>query len=258
MAEIDFVIPVYNEGANIVRVLDSLKRHVRADFRVLICYDRDDDDTLQALADYRPERFEIVFVKNRGRGAFGAVVTGFEDSTASAVLVFPADDDYNAPRLDAMFESFRSGRDIVCASRFIPGGRMVNCPWVKAILVRLSALALYHVARLPTHDASNGFRLFSRRAIRAIPLESTEGFTYSIELLVKAHRLGWRIGEVPVEWFERKSGQSRFRVIKWLPAYLVWFRYAFATTYLLRGSETVSVRADHDQLLKGESREGSR
>lgn len=244
MADLDFVIPVYNEGANVVRVLDSLKAHVHPSFRVLICYDRDDDDTLQALVSYQAERFEIVLVKNRGRGAFGAVVTGFEDSTAPAVLVFPADDDYNAPRLDAMFEAFQAGCDIVCASRFIPGGRMVGCPWLKALLVRTSAFALRYVARVPTHDASNGFRLFSRRVISAIPLESTEGFTYSIELLVKAHRLGWKIGEVPVEWFERKSGQSRFQVLRWLPAYLVWFRYAFATTYLRRKPETVLIRTN--------------
>src|SRR5437879_5709196 len=133
MASLDFVIPVYNEGANIVRVLDSLKNHVKTSFRVLICYDNEDDDTLEALSHYEPERFEIIYVKNRRKGAFGAVVTGFEESTAEAVLVFPADDDYNAPRLDAMFEAFASGCEIVCASRFIPGGRMVGCRWLKSL-----------------------------------------------------------------------------------------------------------------------------
>jgi dolichol-phosphate mannosyltransferase len=240
--ELDIVIPVYNEGASIVRVLETLDSHLQTPFRVLICYDRDDDDTLVALRDYRPRRFEIVPVKNRGRGAFGAVVTGFGASTAPAVLVFPADDDYNAARLDRMVEAFRAGCDIVCASRFIPGGRMVDCPWLKAFLVRSSAWALHHVARVPSHDSSNGFRLFSRRVIEKIPIESSEGFTYSIELLMKCHRLGWRIGEVPVEWFERKTGQSRFRVVRWLPAYLHWFRYAFATTYLMRGPSTVELR----------------
>ena len=77
----------------------------------------------------------------------------------------------------------------------------------------------------------------------AIPLESTEGFTYSIELLVKCHRLGWRIGEVPVEWHERKTGQSRFKVIGWLPSYFRWFKYAFETTYRQRGPETVPLQA---------------
>ena len=51
---------------------------------------------------------------------------------------------------------------------------------------------------------------------------------------MKAHRLGWRVGEVPALWFERKHGTSRFRVLKWLPAYLRWYGYAFATTLLRR------------------------
>ena len=56
---------------------------------------------------------------------------------------------------------------------------------------------------------------------------------------VAGHRLGWRIGEVPARWFERAHGASRFQVIKWLPDYLRWYRYAFATSYLRRPAETV-------------------
>ena len=119
---------------------------------------------------------------------------------------------------------------------------MVGCPWLKAILVRLSAFVLFHAARVPTSDASNGMRLFSRRLIERVPIESSSGFAYSIELLVKCHRLGWRAGNVPARWFERKRGTSRFRVLKWLPDYLRWFAYAFATTYLQRGPETVRRR----------------
>ena len=96
------------------------------------------------------------------------------------------------------------------------------------------AFTLHHFARLPTETPANGFRLFSRRVIEQIAVESDQGFCYSIELLVKAHRLGWRIGEVPVRWFERRHGSSRFRVLKWLPAYLRWYLYAFATTLLRR------------------------
>jgi hypothetical protein len=72
-----------------------------------------------------------------------------------------------------------------------------------------------------------------------IEIESERGFCYSVELLVKCHRLGWRIGEVPAQWFERTRGASRFQVIKWLPDYLRWYIYAFATTYLRRSAESV-------------------
>jgi dolichol-phosphate mannosyltransferase len=242
--EVEIVVPVYNEGANILRVLETLRAHVRTPFRVLICYDHDDDDTLAALSEAGVGTLDVRLVKNRGRGALGAVLTGFEESRAPAVLVFPADDDYNAPRLDAMVEAFRDRCMIVAASRFVPGGCMVGCPWLKATLVRSSAWALHTLARVPTHDPSNGFRLFSREVLEMIPIESTSGFAYSIELLVKCHRLGWKVGEVPVSWYERKAGRSRFRVLRWLPQYFRWFFYAFATTYLRRGPNTVTLKVN--------------
>jgi dolichol-phosphate mannosyltransferase len=240
--ELDIVIPVYNEGQNILLALDSFRHHVKTPCRVLICYDREEDNTLPVVRAYPQEKFSIQLVKNRGKGALGAVLTGFSASTAPAVLMYPADDDYNAPQIDPMMAKFREGCEIVVASRFIPGGCMKGCPWLKAFLVRSSAFALYHFARLPTRDPSNGLRIFSRRLLDTVQIESTVGFAYSIELLVKAHRLGWRVGEVPAAWFERRAGKSRFQVLKWVPQYLQWFGYAFATTCLSRGAETVKLR----------------
>jgi glycosyltransferase involved in cell wall biosynthesis len=242
--ELDIVIPVYNEGRNIVATLAALKRSVTTPARVLICYDHAEDDTLPAIRANAQAHagLAVEFVRNRGRGAHAAVMTGFAASTAPFVLMYPADDDTNAVMLDRMVALARAGCDIVCASRFMPGGAMVGCPLLKAALVRSANFTLRHVARLPTTDASNGFRMFSRRVVERIPVESEHGFCYSIELLVKAHRLGWRIAEVPVRWFERRHGASRFQVIKWLPAYLRWYGYAFATTFLRRPPRTVTLK----------------
>ncbi|HEY5166961.1 MAG TPA: glycosyltransferase family 2 protein [Pseudolabrys sp.] len=242
---LDIVIPVYNEGANILQTLQSIAREVATPKRVLICYDREDDDTLPAIRDNRATLGDLVidFVRNRGRGAQGAVLSGFAAGRAPYAVMVPADDDYNAGIIDAMLARAETGCDIVCASRFMAGGSMVGCPWLKALLVRTGNFTLYHLARLPTRDASNGFRLFSRRTMGEIAVESDRGFCYSIELLVKCHRLGWQIGEVPANWFERTSGSSRFQVLRWLPAYLRWYAYAFATTYLRRPARTVRLKS---------------
>jgi glycosyltransferase involved in cell wall biosynthesis len=243
MQPLDFVIPVYNEGENIRAVLEALRKDVKPPFRALICYDHDGDTTLEALRGFDPG-FPVIPVKNAIRpGPHGAVVSGFRASTAPHVLVIPADDDYNAAAFQRMREVADStGADIVCASRFIPGGTMQGAPWLKATLRRSSAVARRHLARLPTPDPSNGLRLFSRRVLDSLEIESTAGFTYSIELLVKAHRLGWQVAEVPARWFERTKGQSRFRVLAWAPRYLQWFCYAFATTYLRRPKSSVRMR----------------
>ena len=241
---LDIVIPVYNEGKNILATLAELRRQVRTPSRILICYDRPEDDTLPAIKQNPAavEGMTIEFVLNRGRGVHSAIMSGFAASQAPFVVVYPADDDFNGGILDEMVRKGAEGADIVCASRFIPGGCMVGCPWLKAFLVRAAAFTLYHVARLPTHDASNGFRLFSRRVITIVAVESDRGFCYSIELLVKCHRLGWPVAEVPAQWFERTQGGSRFRVLSWLPAYLRWYGYAFATTFLRLPASSVKLR----------------
>jgi dolichol-phosphate mannosyltransferase len=244
--QLDFVIPVYNEGANILATLGALARDVKTPARVLVCYDFEEDNTLPAVRN-NPDAhagLEVVFVRNHGRGAHAAVMAGFAASTAPIVVAYPADDDFNAHIIDQMVAKVRDGCDIVCASRFLPGGTMEGCPWLKATLVRTAAFTLYHFAGLPTRDPTSGFRMFSRRVIERIDVESDQGFCYSIELLVKAHRLGWRVGEVPARWFERQHGASRFRVLKWLPAYLRWFRYAFATTWLRRPAASVVLRPE--------------
>ena len=91
--ELDIVIPVYNEGRNIVAVLAALTREVTTPARVLICYDRDEDDTLPAIR-ANPQAhagLPVEFVRNiTGRGVHGAVTTGFAASAAPFVLMFPA------------------------------------------------------------------------------------------------------------------------------------------------------------------------
>ena len=243
--QLDFVIPVYNEGSNILATLGAIAREVKTPARVLICYDIDEDNTLPAVRN-SPEVYaglDVAFVRNTVRGAHGAVMAGFAASTAPIVVAYPADDDFNAGIIDRMVVLVREGCDVVCASRFLPGGTMQGAPWLKATLVRTAAFTLNQIAALPTKDPTSGFRMFSRRVIEQIEVESDQGFCYSIEMLVKAHRLGWRIGEVPAVWFERQHGASRFRVIKWMPAYLRWFRYAFATTFLRRPAESVPLKS---------------
>lgn len=234
MAAADILIPVYHEGRNILTILDHLEKTVRSSIRVLVCYDREDDPTIEVVRRARKRPFEIVLVKNEGRGVHGALMTGFRRSAAPAVIVYPADDDVNGVILDEMIRLSGYGCDIVAPSRFMKGGCMKGCRFTKAALVRGAAFTLYHLARIPTHDPTNGFRLFSRRALDSIEIESTEGFAFSIELLVKAHRRRMRIAELPASWFERKQGKSRFKILKWMPTYLCWYFYAIATTYFGR------------------------
>lgn len=232
--KMDIIVPVYNEANNIITFLLSLKNNIQKTlYRVLICYDFEEDTTLLAIKKNQIllDGILIELIRNQGRGPHGAVLSGFKAATAPAILVMPADDFHNASVIDTMVEKLYLGSDIVCASRLMPGGTMKRCPFLKNILVRFASYTLHHLARIPTHDATNGFRMFSRNILNQITIESRIGFTYSIEILVKAHRLTKSITEIPAHWIERTEGNSRFQVIKWIIPYLRWYFYAFATTY---------------------------
>ena len=76
-------------------------------------------------------------------------------------------------------------------------------------------------------NATNNFKLYSRRFLNATSIESEAGFELALELSVKATLQRRRLAEVPTTWRDRTGGESRFRLRKWLPHYLRWYVAAF-------------------------------
>jgi glycosyltransferase involved in cell wall biosynthesis len=227
-ATIDLIVPVYNEGANIVRALDEIDRLVPISKRVLIVYDFDGDDTVpvvRGLADRYPW---VVLHKNEiGRGVINAIRAGIAAATAEVVIITMADLSDDLAVVSRMVELIRSGDfDIVCASRYMRGGRQIGGPRLKGFLSRSAGLSLYWLGGLPVHDATNAFRAYRRSVLVDFPIESQSGFAYTLEITAKAHAAGRKITEVPSTWRDRSAGQSRFKLRAWLPEYLRWYRYA--------------------------------
>ena len=236
---LEIVIPIYNEGKNILKLFELFRTFIKTEFRILLCYDLGDDDIFSFKQEFEKFKFEIVFVKNPSTGPCAAIKEGLHFGNSECVIVYPADDFLNINIIDKMYFSFKENNDIVVASRFIKGGSMKGCPIVKSILVRLASSSLYALSSIPVRDASNGFRLFSRKLLNTVNIESKVGFAYSLELLSKCNRLKFGIHEIPAQWEERSEGSSRFKIIKWLPEYLRWYLYGMSTTWLKRGPEHV-------------------
>tara|TARA_B100000029_G_scaffold118033_2_gene111213 strand:+ start:2140 stop:2859 length:720 start_codon:yes stop_codon:yes gene_type:complete len=232
--DLEIVIPVFNEGEKLIKLMKEFSINVKTNFKVLLCYDLEDDNLFQYIKEFEKYNFEIILIKNPSKGPLSAIKEGFISGNSNAVIVYPADDFLNYKLLDQMYEKFNQGNDIVVASRFVKGGSMKNCPLLKSILVRTASFTLYFLSSIPVRDASNGFRLFSRKLLDQVKIESKVGFAYSLELLVKCHRLKKKIAEVPALWEERSEGESRFKVLKWLPQYLKWYLYGLGTTWLRR------------------------
>lgn len=227
---VTLVIPVYNEGENIRTTLQELDAKVNVDAETWLVYDRDDDTTVPVANELSGQtRVPFRLVRNKyGRGALGAIKTGLEDAQSEFVVVTMADL-CDPPEVinDMVTAAEEHKADIVCASRYMKGGRQYGGPRFKGFLSRTAGILLCCFAGLPTHDPTNSFKLYRKSFLCNVTLESTGGFEIGIELVVKARAMKRIIAEVPTTWRDRVAGKSNFKLWKWLPNYLRWFCYAF-------------------------------
>ena len=142
MEDLNIIIPVKNENKNITRVLDSFFYEVKSKFIVTLCYDNKNDNTVPEVKNYdRIKSVKVKFLKNKygNYGINGAIKTAFQNNRAKSVLIYPADDFFNADKIDKLNKLIiSSGYDIVCPSRFMKGGSMYGCPLLKFFLTRIA------------------------------------------------------------------------------------------------------------------------
>lgn len=233
---LNIIIPVYNEGENIGETIRALRENVKTISRVFIVYDFDEDNTLPAARELTKKYPNISLVKNRyGRGVLNAIKTGFETVADGVILVVMADLSDRLDAVDLMFRKINQGYDIVCGSRYMKGGRQIGGPLLKRMLSRTAGLSLYYLTGIPTHDATNSFKMYTKNVLSAIEIESTGGFEIGMEIVIKAHLMGYRITEIPSVWQDRTKGESKFMLWKWLPKYLHWYLLAVRSRFSGRG-----------------------
>ena len=223
-------IPVYNEGDNIRAELEAIHHDLTVPCIINLVYDFEEDTTLPpARETARNLGLNLVPIRNKyGRGVLNAIKTGLESATTKYVIVTMADLCDPPAVINAMVAAAEQQHaDIVCASRYMRGGKQLGGPWLKGRMSRAAGLSLNWLCGLPTHDPTNSFKLYRKSFIDTIKIESDGGFEIGIELVVKAFLRHCIICEVPTTWTDRVAGQSNFKLRKWLPKYLKWYFMAF-------------------------------
>ena len=227
--DLTIVIPVYNEGAGFEDLWRELNTHLQFPFRALVVYDFDEDNTVPAVQTViaRGEKRLGLVKNNIRRGVVGALFTGFRAVENGPLLVVMADLSDDLAQVSRMVELYRQGYDVVVGSRYMKGGHILNGPVLKQALSRMAGVSLHWLRRIPTHDATNAFKVYDAAMLRQFTLESQRGFELNLEITVKAFLAGYSIVEIPSTWRDRTQGKSKFKLWAWLPHYLRWYFYAF-------------------------------
>lgn len=230
---INIVIPVYNEGENIKLTLDGIRDKLKTPYKAFIIYDFEEDNTIPIVNNFMKENSNIMLVKNKyGKGALNAIKTGFEAIDSGVALVVMADLSDEIGQVEEMFRKINEGHDIVCGSRYMKEGKQIGGPWLKKILSRMAGVSLHYIAGIPTYDVTNSFKMYTKKVLDEIKIESNGGFELGMEIVIKAYFSGFKVTEIPCTWVDRQRGKSRFKMLKWTQKYLRWYLYALKKAFL--------------------------
>lgn len=225
---VSVVIPVYNEGEAIVPCLDRILQGVRSSCEILVVYDDPADSTLPYLRKYAESDRRVVPLLNaHGSGPAWAIRAGIEQARAPVAVVTMADGSDDPEQIDQLCNLVDRGVVIAAASRYMSGGQQIGGPPLKSFLSQAAGLSLYWLGRVGTRDATNSFKAYSVEFVNEVGIDSDTGFEIGIELVAKARRLRRPVAEIPTIWLERASGTSSFKILRWMPRYLEWYRFAF-------------------------------
>ena len=232
---ITIIIPTYNEAENLPKLVSALFS-LPLEISLLIVDDNSPDGTgeiADSLATEYPDTVKILHREGK-LGLRTAYLTGIQLALATetdAVAQMDADFSHDPARFEEMAELLKT-RDVVLGSRYIPGGRVdENWPiWRKA----LSAFGNFYARTIlgfKLRDVTTGFRLWRRATLEGMPLDriQSSGYVFLVEMMYMAYSLGYRVGEVPIYFADRRWGKSKMSLkIQIEAAFRIWqVRWAY-------------------------------
>ena len=210
------IIPTYNEIENISRIVPAVFA-IEGGYHILVIDDGSPDGTADAVRKMQAEYPDRLFLLCRsGKQGLGtAYVAGFRWACAKDYdYVFEMDADFShnpadLPRLLAACT--QEGADMSVGSRYCDGVNVVNWPMGRILLSYCASIYVRTVLGFRIFDSTAGFVCYSRRVLETIDLDKIrmKGYGFQIELKYTAHKLGFRIAEVPVIFVNRKAGTSK-------------------------------------------------
>lgn len=208
------VLPTYDEAENIDEVLRRL-RLAAPELSVLVVDDGSPDGTAALARDLGGELGGIEVLEREGKSGLGSayragfrwgLVRGFE-----AFVEMDADLSHDPAVVPELLARVEAGDDLAIGSRYVPGGSIPDWPWPRRAISQGGNLYARALLGLRVHDATAGFRAYSRAALETIELDAVraDGYGFQVEMAYRVQRSGGVVSEIPIQFRDRAVGTSK-------------------------------------------------
>jgi len=211
--DICVIIPTYNEKENITDLVEQILA-LELGARVIVVDDNSPDGTGQIADDLARQDSRVQVIHRAGKLGLGtAYIAGFKHALAEGadrLITMDADfshDPSYIPALVALADNFH----ITVGSRYVPQGGVRNWELRRRFLSWGANAFARTTLGLRANDCTAGFRCYHREALLNIDLDQifSNGYSFLVEMMFKAQRLGFTVGEIPIIFANRERGTSK-------------------------------------------------
>jgi dolichol-phosphate mannosyltransferase len=183
--------------------------------RVLVVDDNSPDGTSAIVAALTEHEPRIGLLRRPGKLGLGtAYIDGFRralNEGAQFICEMDADFSHDPRYLPQMLRAAEERYDLVIGSRYISGGGTTDWGLLRQLISWGGNIYARTILNLPVADATGGFRCYRRSVLETIDLDAvrSNGYSFQIEMVYRTLKAGFRIGETPIIFPDRRVGQSK-------------------------------------------------
>ena len=216
MMSLSIIIPTYNEVKQLkytIKKLQSLKKKIK-EYELIFIDDFSNDGSYQQLVLFKKKDSRIKIFKNIKKGLGSAIKVGIKKSKKKYVCIFMCDLSDDVNDIYKYYKAINDNKklDAVFGTRFDKNSKVINYPFFKLMLNRIANNVIKILFISNYNDFTNAFKIYKKKVLlRLFPIVS-ENFNIFLELPLKiiTRKLNYKI--IPINWYGRKIGESKFKI----------------------------------------------
>lgn len=208
--KISIVIPAFNEEKTIEELIKGICSKINSNTELIVVDDGSTDKTAKC-ADCNGT---IILQNERNLGYGGALIRGINHATGDIIVTIDGDAQNEPEEINRLLKPIIEGKaDFVVGSRHL-GTANTPIPLFKKLAERVVYYIIRFIYRTEITYSQSGFRAIKRKVLNSIMPLTEKKFAFSMDILTKAIKKGFRVKEVPITIMARPHGNSRVNVFK--------------------------------------------
>lgn len=212
---ISIIIPAYNEATRISSTIKEVWGYANRKFEyfeIIVVNDGSTDDTDEIVSSLAESMAHVKLFKqsvNTGKGA--SIKKGVLSTSTDFVLTCDADLSTPIEELETLFLWMSKGFDIVIGSRGMPESEIIQRqPWYREKMGKIFNMLVRFFVLKGIKDTQCGFKLFKGEVARHLFRKSKiNRFSFDVEILYLAKKIGFRFKETPVRWADSPNSKVK-------------------------------------------------